>query len=121
MTEPGKKDLSFTKEDRLLGPDEFAKVRRAGKRVSSRSFTVYMLPNGLCRTRLGLSVSAKAGCAVKRNRVKRLIREFFRLRREVFPDSTDVLVTVKSVERVKGLADVAEELEGALGAARSGK
>lgn len=120
MKPPGT-NYCFPKEDRLLRPEEFAKVRRAGKRLVSRSFTVYMLPNGLGRRRLGLSVGSKAGNAVKRNRVKRLIREFFRLNRDLFPESVDVLVTVKSLERIRGLMDVTEELSAALQSARSGK
>lgn len=118
---PVTKDFSFPKEDRLLKPEEFSRVRRGGKRLSTRSFTLYLAPNGLGRTRLGLSVSAKTGKAVKRNRAKRLIREFFRLNRDLFPESTDVLVTAKSLGNIEGLMDVADELGRALQSARSGK
>lgn len=118
---PGTEDFSFPKEDRLLKPEEFTRVRRAGKRLATRSFTLYLLPNGLGRRRLGLSVSAKVGNSVKRSRAKRLLREFFRTNRALFPESIDVLVTVKSLEHVKGLIDVADELGRALQSARSGK
>lgn len=121
MKQPGTKDLSFPKEDRLLRPEDFTRVRRAGKRLSTRSFSLFILANGLGRRRLGLSVGSKAGNAVKRNRAKRLLREFFRQNRDLFPESMDVLVTVKSLEHVKGLADVEEELSRALKALRSGK
>jgi len=120
MTEPAR-DFSFSKKDRLLKPGEFAKTRKAGRRLSTRSFTLYILSNGLDRTRLGLSVSAKVGNAVERNRVKRLIREFFRLNTGLFPESADVLVTVKSLAHISGLADLAAEIGGALRPARSGK
>lgn len=120
MIEPAR-DLSFSKEDRLLKPEEFARVRKGGKRLSTRSFTLYLIMNGLGRTRLGLSVSAKVGNAVKRNRVKRLLREFFRLNTPLFPESTDVLVTVKSLLHIKGLDDLIQELGGVLRSARSGK
>lgn len=120
MTEPFE-DLSFLKEDRLLKPGEFAKTRKAGRRLSTRGFTLYILPNGLGKTRLGLSVSARVGNAVKRNRVKRLTREFFRQNTGLFPESADVLVTVKSLAHISGLADLAAEIGGALRSARSGK
>lgn len=121
MKPPGTKDFSFPKEDRLLSPEDFTRVKRAGKRLSTRSFTLYMLPNGLGRRRLGLSVGSKAGGAVKRNRAKRLLREFFRHNRDLFPESVDVLVTVRSLEHVRKLADVQEELTRALESVRSGK
>jgi ribonuclease P protein component len=120
MIEPAK-DLSFSKENRLLKPEEFAGVRKGGRRLSTRGFTLYILVNGLGRTRLGLSVSAKTGNAVKRNRVKRLLREFFRHNTALFPESTDVLVTVKSLAHIKGLDDLTQEIGGVLRSARSGK
>ena len=61
-------------------------------------------------TRLGLSVSARTGNAVRRNRLKRLIREFFRLKRATLQPGLDILIVVKSGNRIRGLRDVEEEL-----------
>ncbi len=45
--------------------------------------------------RLGLAVTRKTGCAVVRNRVKRVLREFFRLRQAWLPQETDMVVVPK--------------------------
>lgn len=111
---PLKKEFSFPKSERLLRPEDFLKVRKNGKRLSTRSLTLFFLPNGLDRRRLGLSVSSRIGNAVKRNRVKRLLREFFRLNKDVFPESSDVLISVKDASGIKTYWDIEKELEKAL-------
>jgi len=111
----GKTGLSFPKEERLLRPEDFRKVRKDGKRLSTRSFTLYLMANGLGKKRLGIAVSAKTGGAVKRNRMKRLLREFFRQNKDLFPASTDILVSVRTLEHATGLKGVEEELKKALG------
>ena len=57
----------------------FSKVFKNGKYASNDFLTVYVLKNYNRRApaKLGVSVSAKNGCAVKRNRAKRVIREAF--------------------------------------------
>ncbi|MBE7414150.1 MAG: ribonuclease P protein component [Deltaproteobacteria bacterium] len=111
----GKEGSSFSKEERLLRPEDFTRVRKSGKRLSTRSFNLYLLQNGLGTRRLGIAVSAKTGGAVKRNRIKRLLREFFRQNKALFPDSTDVFISVKTLEHAAGLKCVEEELKKALG------
>lgn len=60
--------------------------------------------------RLGLVVGRKVGGAVSRNRIKRLIREFFRLNKEKIPESSDLIVLAKKDIRIKGYREVFDEL-----------
>lgn len=66
--------------------------------------------------RLGLSVGRKVGNAVARNRLKRVLREFFRLHQDLLEDQLDfVVVPKRSVDvRLIGLREVEKELLAAL-------
>ncbi len=59
---------------------------------------------------MGLVVGRKVGGAVSRNRIKRLIREFFRLNKEKIPESSDLIVLAKKDIRIKGYREVFDEL-----------
>jgi len=100
---------------RLLKSGEFQRVRSNGRRFYSRNFIVYTLPNGLGTNRLGITASARVGGSVTRNRVKRLIREFFRLNtREISPGRPiDIAIYVKRNIDIKSmdLASVSMELK----------
>ena len=45
--------------------------------------------------RLGLAVTRKTGCAVVRNRVKRVVREFFRIHQTHLPQGYDIVIVPK--------------------------
>ena len=70
---------SFGRENRLTRRRDFERVYREGLLLKNDEFRVYALFRGEGEPpRLGLSVSKKLGRAVRRNRVKRWIREWFR-------------------------------------------
>lgn len=58
---------------------EFSKVYKHGKSYADRHLVMYVYPNKLGYSRLGLSISKKVGKSVVRNRIRRLIKEVFRL------------------------------------------
>lgn len=100
----------FTTRERLLASAEFREVRKKGKRHASKDFVIHVLPTEKGFARLGLSVSTRVGGAVRRNRVKRLLREFFRLNKHLLPPSSDILVSARKGVSIKGLEDVEKEL-----------
>ena len=55
-------------------------------------------PNGLPHARLGISISRRVGTAARRNRIKRLLREAFRLQQQAMPAGVDLIVQVRPHE-----------------------
>ncbi len=67
------------KRARLLKAAQFSRVFDQSVRSGDRYFTVLASPNALLHPRLGLAISKRnAKLAVQRNRLKRIIREYFR-------------------------------------------
>ena len=104
---------TFRLAHRLRLPRDFLAVYEARTRESRGPLTVYALPNGLGHPRLGMSVSRKVGTAVRRNRIRRLIRESFRLLQHDFPQGYDLVVVVRPHEPLM-LADYQKLLMGML-------
>lgn len=88
-------EARFRKADRLLKKIDFQRVRLHGKNSHTPHFIVSRVPNDYQRPRWGLVVTKRIGKAVKRNRVKRLLREFFRLHRGVLPPEDIVIIAKK--------------------------
>ena len=87
--------LRHPRTARLLRPADFAALRENSQRVSTRHFTAQYRHAALSSARLGMAVSRKVSKnAVERNRIRRQIRESFRLRRAQLP-SVDLLVIAR--------------------------
>lgn len=91
---------TYPKSHRLGGRLEFAAVFDARVRESRGFLTVYARPNDLPHPRLGLSINRKVGTAPRRNRIKRLLREAFRLMQHDLPVGYDWVVVVRPHEPV---------------------
>jgi len=93
--------FTFQKRQRLSRKKEFERVFSKGRRLADANLILYVLPNGLEYSRLGLVVSARFGGAVKRNRFKRLVREVFRLNKGGIPEGVDIVVIPGKGARLK--------------------
>ena len=87
--------FTFTKADRILKRREFIALSKSGRRVQNTEFIAYFLSARYNRSRLGVTVTKKVGQAVERNRIKRLVREFFRLNRHCLSGNWDISIIVK--------------------------
>jgi len=86
----------FNRESRLLTPGQFQAVFSKPLRFGSSHITILTTPNSTEHNRLGLAIAKKrVKLAVQRNRIKRQIRESFRLNQHNLPD-IDLVVMVKS-------------------------
>ncbi len=74
---------------------EFQKVFYSGKSKANKYLVMYVLENDLKRNRLGIQVSKKVGNSVVRHRLTRLIRESYRLNKEMFNSGLDIVIIAR--------------------------
>jgi len=102
--------FSFDKSKRILKSEDYTSVRLSGASSYTKHFRVTHMPNDSSITRLGITVSKKIGNAVKRNRIKRVIREFFRLNKSRFPDGYDIVIAARKDASHLSCCAVSDEL-----------
>lgn len=106
--------FKFNHAHRLHGDAAFQRVFANKLRKNAGPLAVLALVNDVSHHRLGLTVSRRVGNAVKRHRIKRLLREAFRLNQHNWPGHYDLVVIVYPHE-VLELAAYAEHLTTAAG------
>jgi len=90
-----KGSFRFTKKERITQPQDFRRVMKLGRRHASRDFILFIQKNENTFHRLGIVVKKEIGPATFRNRMKRYIREFFRLHKHQIKRSYDIILMVK--------------------------
>ncbi len=103
---------SFGKDERVRKRKDYQRIYQQGVRINLPNFVVILHCNQLGLRRLGVVAGKKTGNAVKRNRIKRLVREFFRLNKERLPYSKDIVIIVKRKIPFLKYKDVCGELGG---------
>jgi ribonuclease P protein component len=86
----------FAKTNRINNPETYRQVFNSSCRSSDKKFLVLARKNSLKQARLGLAVSKKnVNSAVKRNQIKRAIRESFRYHKDILKGLDVVVVAHK--------------------------
>ena len=70
---------------------EFKNVMSRGQYCCGKYITIYITKNNLQKNAIGIAVSTKSAKAVKRNRIKRLIRENYRLKKEKLKKGNNIV------------------------------
>ncbi len=73
----------------------FRRLYQRGKSAASHCLVAYCRPNRLGYNRLGLTVSTKLGHAVVRNRIRRRLREIYRLNEASLKQGYDVVLVAR--------------------------
>ena len=74
----------------------FRRLYHKGKNAAGRSIVLYCRENGSAENRIGLTVNAKLGHAVKRNHLRRQLRAIYRLHESEFAAGWDIVVVARS-------------------------
>lgn len=74
---------------------EFQRLYHKGKSAASPYLALYCRKSRRGQNRLGFTVGKKVGCAVKRNRVRRRLREIYRLHEGDFRRGYDIVVVAR--------------------------
>lgn len=104
----------FPPRYRLRKRHEFLTLQREGRRHAAPHFVVITRPAATAAARVGITTSRKVGSAPQRNRIRRLVREFFRRHRPLLDPPHDVLVIARPGAAAVPYADVVSELSRAL-------
>lgn len=111
------RDISqgYPQKFRIRKRREYLALQNSGRRRRSEHFTVITRERREEPSRLGITASRKTGNAPARNRIRRLVREYFRRHRTDIDPPRDVLVIARPGAHLLPYLQVARELSSALG------
>jgi ribonuclease P protein component len=103
----------LVKDERVRKRADYLLLSAQGKKTHTEHFLILCSKEATDRTRLGITVSRKVGKAVARNRIKRLVREYFRLHKCLFEKKDYNVIAKKGAGRLS-FSEVSFELDKAL-------
>ncbi len=105
------RSFKFTKKERITEPQDFRRVMKIGRRRTSRNFVVFVQKSESTTHRLGIVVKKEIGQATFRNRMKRYVREFFRLHKHQIKGSYDIILMIRKGCSFDRYREAEEELK----------
>ena len=85
---------------------EFKRLYNKGKSAASQCVVVYCRRNGSAGNRLGVTVSTKIGGAVQRNRIRRRLKEIYRLNEWSLSPGYDIVIVARMKSRFVGYREL---------------
>ena len=107
--------FSLKKSYKIIKRPDYLRIGREASKLRTKNFIILYLRNSASHSRCGVTTTKKIGGAVQRNRVKRLIREFFRLNQHHFKRPSDFIFIAGKGSINLGYTEVRDELLSALG------
>jgi len=92
------KQYTFPRTRRIGGRGVFKAIRDSGVRETRGPVILWAVTNDLGFSRLGISMNRSVGNAARRNRIKRLLRESFRLMQHDLPRGYDLVIALRPHE-----------------------
>ena len=86
---------TFKRSQRLKEQLVFVRATRKGEREVRGPLIFHALPSVAEHGRLGIRIGRRCGTAPTRNRVKRMLRESYRVMQHDWPKAVDLVITVK--------------------------
>lgn len=108
-------DFRLLKRHKLRKKYDFQRLQYEGRKLFSKHFLLVLAPSACENSRLGVAITTKIEKnATKRNKLKRRLRELFRLNRERLSKSVDLLIIARKSASECDFNELKREILGAL-------
>ena len=94
----------------LKSSREFSQVYNHKESLANKYLVMYIQPNDQVYSRIGISVSKKVGNSVVRHRIKRLIKESYRLNIDKIASGYDIIVIARYSAKGKTFSEIESAL-----------
>lgn len=101
----------MVKTDPIRKNYEFSRIYRKGKFFAAKIMVLYTIKNRKSTNRIGIAISRKVGKSVKRNRIRRLIKENYRHYEQYIKDGYDVVFVARKNENMPSFVDIKKEMK----------